>query len=196
MKESRAIMIILVIMGVVLIPLLFVLQACGMEKNLSINIITNLECGVIVGLVTAICQYFIAKHRIVSTVYGLYFELYTTYYYVKNKEILHHHNSLALFKKITELSNKIKDTLFEYHGFLKKEDSMYKRMNPQIELGDNYKAEKYIKTLVKWFNKKEFNESVEPFINEIEKILKSIDEKRFEEDKKQMIKMFKYIWEK
>lgn len=47
---------------------------------------------------------------------------------------------------------------------------------------------------IKWFNEKAFDESVEPFINEVENILKNIDEKRFEEDKAQMTKMFNYIW--
>lgn len=79
-------------------------------------------------------------------------------------------------------------------AFSRKNDSMYMIMNPQINMEGNYKAEKIIKTLVKWFNEKSFDESIEPLISEVEKILKSIDEKRFEEDKKQMIKMFEYIW--
>ncbi|MGN1324343.1 MAG: hypothetical protein ACI4VR_04010 [Bacilli bacterium] len=194
MKESRIIIIISIVMLIALIPLLYVLQLCGISSELSINIITNLGCGIIVGLVTAICQYCMAKRRIISTVYSFYFELYMTYYYVKNKEFLQHYNSLALLKKLTELSTKIKDTLSEYHGFFKKQDSMYVKINPQINMGENYKAEKLIKTIVKWFNKKSFDESVEPFISEVENILKNIDEKRFKEDKEQMIKMFNYIW--
>lgn len=194
MKESRIIIIISIIMLIALIPLLYILQLCGISSELSINIITNLGCGIIVGLVTAICQYFMAKRRIISTVYGLYFELYTTYYSVRNKEFFHHINTLAFFNKLAELSSKIKTSLTEYHGFFKKNDSMYMIMNPQINMEENYKAEKIIKTLVKWFNEKSFDESIEPLISEVEKILKSIDEKRFEEDKKQMIKMFEYIW--
>ena len=135
-----------------------------------------------------------AKRRIINTVYSLYFELYTTYYSVKNKEFFHHINTIALFKKLTELSAEIKNTLSEYHGFFKEKDSMYTKINPQINMGENYKAEKIIKTIIKWFNEKAFDESVEPFINEVENILKNIDEKRFEEDKAQMTKMFNYIW--
>ena len=194
MKESRIIIIISIIMMVSLIPMLYLLQLFSINQELSINIITNLECGVIVGLVTAICQYFMAKRRIINAVYGLYFELYTTYYTVRNKEFLHHINTIALFKKLTELSTEIKNTLSEYHGFFKEKDSMYTKINPQINMGENYKAEKMIKTIIKWFNEKAFDESVEPFINEVENILKSIDEKRFKEDKEQMIKMFNYIW--
>jgi len=152
MKESRIIIIISIIIMVALIPMLYFLQLFGINQELSINIITNLECGVIVGLVTAICQYFMAKRRIINAVYGLYFELYTTYYTVRNKEFLHHINTLAFFNKVTELSSKIKDSLSEYHGFFKKNDSIYMIMNPQINMGENYKAEKMIKTLVKWFN--------------------------------------------
>lgn len=194
MKESRIIIIISIIIMVVLIPMLYFLQLFGINQELSINIITNLECGVIVGLVTAICQYFMAKRRIINAVYGLYFELYTTYYTVRNKEFLHHINTLAFFNKLTELSSKIKDSLSEYHGFFKKNDSIYMIMNPQINMGENYKAEKMIKTLVKWFNEKSVDKSIEPFINEVENILKNIDKERFEEDKKQMINMFNYIW--
>ena len=194
MKESRIIIIISIIMMVALIPMLYFLKLFGINQELSINIITNLECGVIVGLVTAICQYFMAKRRIINAVYGLYFELYTTYYTVRNKEFLHHINTLAFFNKLTELSSKIKDSLSEYHGFFKKNDSIYMIMNPQINMGENYKAEKMIKTLVKWFNEKSVDKSIEPFINEVENILKNIDKERFEEDKKQMINMFNYIW--
>ena len=194
MKESRVIIIILIIMGIILIPFGFLLKPLGVDGELCINIITNLECGVIVGLVTAICQYFMAKRRIINAVYGLYFELYTTYYTVRNKEFLHHINTLAFFNKLTELSSKIKDSLSEYHGFFKKNDSIYMIMNPQINMGENYKAEKMIKTLVKWFNEKSVDKSIEPFINEVENILKNIDKERFEEDKKQMINMFNYIW--
>lgn len=195
MNESRIIIIILTVMGMLLIPCGFLLQLLGVNGELCINIITNLECGVIVGLVTAICQYFMAKRRIINAVYSLYFELYTTYYNIRNKEFLHHINTLAFFNKFTELSTKINDSLSEYHGFFKKNDSMYMIMNPQINMGENYKAEKMIKTLVKWFNKKSVDKSIEPIINEVEKILMNIDEKRFEEDKKQMIRMFKYIYE-
>ena len=193
MKESRIIIIISIIMLLVLIPLLYILKLCGISSELSINIITNLGCGIIVGLVTSICQYCMAKRRIVSTIYGLYFELYTTYYYVKNKEIMHHYNSLTIFKKLAELSSKIKDAVSEYRGFFKKQDSMYMKINPSINMGENYKTKKMVKTIIKWFNEKAFDESVEPFINEVESILKNIDEKRFEEDKKQMIKMFNYL---
>ena len=194
MKESRIIIIILIIMDIVLIPLLFVLQACGVEKDLSINIITNLECGVTVGLVTAICQYFTAKRKIVNSVYGLYFDLYRTYYVAKSRTLLYHYDAISIFKKLTELSPKINEALGEYHGFLKKKDSMYKKMDPQIKMGEGYKTKNIIKTLFWWFNKKSFNKTIEPLIKDIEKILIDIDKEKFENDKQQMVNTFNFMW--
>ena len=194
MKESRIIIIILIIMGIVLIPLLNVLLLCGIDKELSINIITNLECGVIVGLVTAICQYYVARRVIINTIYGLYFDLYQTYYVAKNKSFLYHYNAISIFKKLTELSPKINEVLGNYHGFFKKEDSMYMKMDPKIKMDVGYKAKNVIKTLFWWFNKKLFNKTIEPLIKDIEKILIEIDKERFEKDKKQMTSMFNFMW--
>ena len=119
MKESRKIIIILIIMGIILIPLLHIFRLCGVSSDLSINIIANLGCGVIVGLVTAICQYYEDKKRIINSVYGLYFELYNTYYTCKSKEFLKHYNAISVFKKMTEVSPKINEALSDYHGFFK-----------------------------------------------------------------------------
>ena len=194
MKESRIIIYISVIIMVLLFPIFIMLKNLGVSIDLCMNIITNLSCGLIVALVTAICQYCIAKRRVITKVYSLYFDLYTTYYYAKNKEFLHHYNSFGIYRKLADLSPKINDALSEYHGFFKKEDSIYLKMNPQINLGDNYKAKKLIKTMFQWFNEKSFETSVELFVKEVEKILKSIDKERFEVDQKQMIKMFNYVW--
>lgn len=47
-----------------------------------------------------------------------------------------------------------------------------------------------------WFNKKYFESSIEPLIFEIEKILRAIDNKKFEKDKQEMIKMYNYSFDK
>ncbi len=194
MKESRIIIYISVIIMVLLFPIFIMLKNLGVSIDLCMNIITNLSCGLIVALVTAICQYCISRRRVITKVYSLYFDLYTTYYYAKSKEFLHHYNSFEIYRKLADLSPKINDALSEYHGFFKKKDAMYFKMNPQINLNENYKANKLIKTMFKWFNEKSFETSVEPFVKEVEKILKSIDKERFEVDQKQMIKMFNYVW--
>lgn len=196
MKESRKIIIILIIMGIILIPLLHIFRLCGVSSDLSINIIANLGCGVIVGLVTAICQYYEDKKRIINSVYGLYFELYNTYYTCKSKEFLKHYNAISVFKKMTEVSPKINEALSDYHGFFKKKDSMYMKMDPQIKLDEYYKAKNVIKAMYRWFNEKDFNNTIDLILKDVEKILISIDDERFQKDKLQTVRMYDFMWHK
>lgn len=84
MKESRIIIYISVIIMVLLFPIFIMLKNLGVSIDLCMNIITNLSCGLIVALVTAICQYCISRRKVITKVYSLYFDLYTTYYYAKS----------------------------------------------------------------------------------------------------------------
>ena len=79
--------------------------------------------------------------------------------------------------------------------FFKKHDKTYKKLNPIIKLEDNYKVKKVIKSLFYWFNKKYFDSTIEPMILEIEKILITINKKRFEKDKEEMIKLYNYTFD-
>lgn len=194
MKESRTIIIISVIMMILLIPFGLFLKILGVDGELCVSIITNLECGVIVGYVTAICQYFTAKRRIINSVYGLYFDLYRTYYTAENKSFFYHFNAISIFKKLTELSAKINESLGDYHGIFRKKDSMYMKMDPQVKMCEGYKARNLIKVLFLWFNRKSFDRTIEPFIKDIEKILIDIDKEKFERDKQQMVNMFNFVW--
>src|SRR5574344_1538930 len=153
MKESRIIIFLSVIILIALISIFYI----GLDNELCMNIATNLFCGVIVALVTAICQYFSSKRKIINDVYDLYFDLYRTYYYAKNKTIFFHINAYSICKKIMELSPKVYGTLECYHGFFKEKDSLYMKMNPIIQLNQTLKAKNTIKTLYRWFNKKLFN---------------------------------------
>ena len=195
MRESRIIIIILTIAMILLISILYILQLCGIDSDLSINIITNLECGAIVGLITAICQYCSSKRKIVNGIYGAYFDLYRTYYYSKNHSFLLHHNSYSIFKKMIDLNPKIIEILDEYHGLLKEHDKTYKKLNPIINMDGNYKVKTMLKSILYLFNKKSFDKVFEPFIKEIEKILIDINSKRFEKDKANMIKLHNYMYD-
>ncbi len=93
-----------------------------------------------------------------------------------------------------ELNPRIIEALDEYHGLFKKYDRTYKKLNPTIKLKENYKAKNMIKTFLLWFNKKSFNDFFEPLMEEIESILININEKRFENDKLEMIRMYNSIW--
>lgn len=159
-----------------------------------VNIATNLYCGIIVALITSICQYCSAKRKIINSIYSAYFDVYRSYYYSKNKSFLWHYNSYGVYKKMIELNPKIVEALDEYHGLFKKYDKTYRKLNPRIKFGNNYKAQNMIKSFLSWFNKKSFDGIFEPLMKEVENILININIKRFEKDKTEMIKMFNYVW--
>lgn len=194
MRQSRKIIIVTCFLMITIGPSFYLLNMLNIKLFDYFNITVNLYCGLIVGLVTALCQYSIQKNKIVNDVYKAYFDLYKTYYYSKNKTFLFHYNAFVIYKKMTVIEPKINECLDEYHGFIKKHDRLYRKLNPTIKLGDNYKAKKVIKSLFCWFNKKYFNTTIEPMISEIEEILKNINKKRFENDKVSMIKLFEYSW--
>ena len=81
------------------------------------GILTNIHCGIIVGLVTSICQYFVQKRKIINNVYSAYFDIYRSYYYSKNKPVLFHYNSFSIYKRFIDFILKIIEILDEYHGF-------------------------------------------------------------------------------
>ena len=103
-------------------------------------------------------------------------------------------HSCGVYKKMIELNPKIVEALDEYHGLFKKYDKTYRKLNPTIKFGNNYKAQNMIKSFLSWFNKKSFDDIFEPLMKEVENILININIKRFEKDKTEMIKMFNNVW--
>lgn len=196
MKESRLIIIISSLMLIALFPLYYFLKNVGLDLNLVINIITNFVCALIVALVTAICNFATARKSISNRIYTLYFDLYITCYYSKNNPFLNHINAKPIIKKLGNISLDLNSILSEYYGFFRKHDSYYKKIDYGIKLNENHKINKLIKAIYKLNNKKEFELTFIPIMNGIEKILKSVDERRFNIDRENMIKLFNYIVDK
>ena len=194
MKESR--LIIIFSAALAFITTIFAIIMNNMCPNLLdyVGIITNIYCGIIVGLVTSIVQYFVQKRKIINIVYGAYFDIYRSYYYVKNNSFLFHYNVYSVYKKILELNPKIVDALDEYHGIFKKHDKLYKKLNPSIPLLESYKRKNILKSFIYLFNGKQMKETLEPLILEIENILNSINKKRFLQDKKDMVRMHDFVY--
>lgn len=196
MKESRLMIIVFGSLLFTLGPILYLLYLVYPDLIDYMNVGTNLYCGIIVGLITSICQYCSSKRKIINSIYGLYFDLYRSYYYSNNKAFLLHYNSYSIFKKIIELNPKIIEALDEYHGLFKRYDSTYRELNPAIYLGESYKAKNMLKSFFLWFNKKSFNYYFKPLMKEIESILSNINKKRFEKDKEEMVRMYSFLWSK
>lgn len=196
MRESRLIIIIFVLSAILIGPVLYIIYLFLPNLCDYIGIATNLYCGIIVGLITGICEYSSAKRKIINNIYGAYFSVYRTYYYSKKMPFLGHYNAYNIYKKLDELNPKINDSLDEYHGFFIEHDKKYKRLNPKINLWENLNIKKMLKMYLTWFNKKSFIEVYEPLIKNIEKILININKTRFEKDKTEMIKLFDYMCKK
>lgn len=193
MKESRLMIIVTLCLFILLGPFFYLFYLIHPKLLDYVNIATNLYCGIIVALITSICQYCSAKRKIINSIYSAYFDVYRSYYYSKNKSFLWHYNSYGVYKKMIELHPKIVEALDEYHGLFKKYDKTYRKLNPTIKFGNNYKAQNMIKSFLSWFNKKSFHGIFEPLMKEVENILININIKRFEKDKTEMIKMFNYV---
>lgn len=131
MKEARFITIIFIVLSVVITLILYFCSLFNFNFDWC-GIGTNLYCGIIVGLITSVCQYFTAKNRIINNIYSLYFDLYRTYYHTKNNSFLYHYNAYNLFKKMCELSPKVSENLSEYHAFFRKYDKIYFKLNPKF----------------------------------------------------------------
>lgn len=189
MKEARMVTIWTIILGFISTVVVIILHKVYPGKADYFDILTNILCGIIVGLVTSIVQYLVQRRKVINTIYGAYFDVYRTYYYAINNHILFHYNALSVYKKIIELHPKIIDALDEYHGIIRIHDRTYKKLNPQHTLRDSYKRKNILKSIYYLFNKKRIEYSLWPLISEVENILKNIDSKKFEVDKKEMIRI-------
>lgn len=69
-----------------------------------------------------------------------------------------------------------------------------KKLNPTIKLEENCKAKNMIKSFFLWFNKKSFTSFFEPLMKEVDNILININEKKFEKDKAEMIRLYNFMW--
>ena len=178
MKESKIIIIISIIVLILLSPLIIILNIN--QQDLAVNVITNIACGFIVSLVTGIVQFFVNKNRIKYEVYGLYYDIYYTYYCTKRGKVIYHYNSRNFYKKVTDNNVKISSLLEEYTGFFHKKDKLYWKMNPQFN--ERHLAKKIKKSNIKIFNAKLFDDSTNAYIKCVEKILKDINKEKFEKD--------------
>lgn len=194
MKESRKISIVLILLLIAVLIIRVILNVLNITYFDYQNIAINLCCGIIVGLVTSICQYYVAKRRIINQVYNSYFEIYRCYFNVKSKPFLKHYDSWRLYKKFINVFPTISDSLDEYYGIFKKKDKTYIKLNPNVNLEKAIKAKDLNKSVSLLFNKKSFNTVFNPIIDEIEKILININEKRFLQDKIQMERLYRQLW--
>ena len=94
-------------------------------------------------------------------------------------------------KKMDEL-NKI---IVNARGEISNETDSAKILQLEEKYTKEFNTKNLNKSVFLPFNKKTFNKVFNPFIDEIEKILININEKRFLQDKIQMERLFRQLWE-
>ena len=70
MKESRLMIIVTLCLFILLGPFFYLFYLIHPNLLDYVNIATNLYCGIIVALITSICQYCSAKRKIINSIYS------------------------------------------------------------------------------------------------------------------------------
>ena len=191
MKESKIIIIVLFNILIVLLPLgIYYYSVSEFVYNILISIIT----GVVVSIITAFCQYFAIKGKIKNNVFNCYFDLYKTIYTSRHKKVLFHYPVVNIYKKLLVFSDELSKNISEYSGFIpNKKNKLYKKLNPTLNPDFNKFNIRNLTKLILPVNSKRFNELIIPIQEEIEKILKEIDYKKFEKELTEYEKLYKLL---
>ena len=163
-------------------------------RNKIIWILISIITGVVVSIITAFCQYFVVKEKIKNNVFNCYFDIYKAIYTSRHKKVLFHYPVVNIYKKPLVFSNELSKNLSEYSSFIpNKKNKLYKKLNPTLNPNFDKFNIKNLTKLILPLNSKRFNELIIPVQETIEKILKEIDFKKFEEELIEYKKMYKQL---
>lgn len=160
-------------------------------SELVYNILISIITGLVVSIITALCQYFVNKGKIKNNVFNCYFDMYKEIYIAEHKKVLFHYNVLNIYKKSINFSADLSKNISEYSGFISnKKSKLYKKLNPTVYPNyDVFNIRNFTKLILP-FNSKLFNELIIPIKGELENILRKIDSKKFDKNLKEFIKIY------
>lgn len=188
MKVSKTIVIILSVIFAVLLPILIYYYSAS---KLVYNILVSIMTGIIVSLITSLCQYFVCRKEIKDKIFNCYFELYKAIYASEHTKLLFHYNVVNIYKKSIDFDKELSKYISEYSGFISnKRSKLYKKLNPNVFINFNmFNKKNFIKLIIP-FNSKQFNNLIISIKEILEQILRIIDYKKFDKDVKDFIKIF------
>lgn len=191
LKESKVITIVCTITLIALLPILIYFYYVS---ELIYNILISITTGLVVSIITALCQYFVIKSKIKNNIFNCYFDMYKTIYVVEQKKSIFHYNVLSIYKKSMTFLDDLTKNISEYSGFVNnKKNRLYKKMNPSINPNyDDFNIKNFIKLFLP-FNYKRFNKMVIPIQKKLEEILRNIDSKKFDKSFNEYKKIFKKL---
>ena len=191
MKEAKVVTIVSTILLIILMPLgAYYYFASEFIYNILISIIT----GIVVTIITSLCQYFVMKEKINNNIFNCYFDMYKAIYVSKHKKVLFHYPVLNIYKKLLVFSDELSKNLSEYSSFYPTaRNKLYKKLNPTLNPNFDKFNIKNLSKLVLPLNSKRFKELIIPMQETLEKILREINVKKFEKELMEYKKIYKVL---
>ena len=191
MKEAKVVTIVSTILLIILMPLgAYYYFASGFIYNILISIIT----GIVVTIITSLCQYFIMKEKIKNNIFNCYFDMYKAIYVSKHKKALFHYPVLNIYKRLLVFSDELSKNLSEYSSFYPTtRNKLYKKLNPTLNPNFDKFNIKNLSKLILPLNSKRFKELIMPMQETLEKILREINVKKFEKELMEYKKIYKVL---
>ena len=191
MKEAKVVTIVSTILLIILMPLgAYYYFASEFIYNILISVIT----GIVVTIITSLCQYFVMKEKIKNNIFNCYFDMYKAIYVSKHKKVLFHYPVLNIYKKLLVFSDELSKNLSEYSSFYPTaRNKLYKKLNPTLNPNFDKFNIKNLSKLVLPLNSKRFKELIIPMQETLEKILREINVKKFEKELMECKKTYKVL---
>ena len=192
MKEVRVITITLSILLIISLVAMYFTY----KHIIIFNIVSSIATGLVVSIITALCQYFVIRGKIKNNVFNSYFQLYTSIYMSEQKTMGFHYNVSNIYTELKNLSVNLEKYVSEYSGFIpNNKNKLYKKLNPSYSSDfKKIKGKNFVK-LSYPFNLKTFKETIIPFKEILENILIKIDKKKFKREFIEFKKIYKSLWE-
>ncbi len=191
MKEAKVVTIVSTILLIILMPLgAYYYFASEFIYNILISVIT----GIVVTIITSLCQYFVMKEKIKNNIFNCYFDMYKVIYVSKHKKVLFHYPVLNIYKKLLVFSDELSKNLSEYSSFYPTaRNKLYKKLNPTLNPNFDKFNIKNLSKLILPLNSKRFKELIIPMQETLEKILREINVKKFEKELMEYKKIYKVL---
>lgn len=191
MKEAKVVTIVSTILLIILMPLgAYYYFASEFIYNILISIIT----GIVVTIITSLCQYFVMKEKIKNNIFNCYFDMYKAIYVSKHKKVLFHYPVLNIYKRLLVFSDELSKNLSEYSSFYPTaRNKLYKKLNPTLNPNFDKFNIKNLSKLILPLNSKRFKELIIPMQETLEKILREINVKKFEKELMEYKKIYKVL---
>lgn len=193
MKEAKTIIIIFSLILIFMTLSIFIFPFCS--SGIAFDIIISIITGLFVSILTAVCQYFVIRGKIIDNVFNCYLRLYKAIYSAEKYCNFFGYNVRGIWKELNSFAPKFSEYLGDFNGFIPNNyNKIYKKLNPNPNLNFNVFNVKNIMKLIFPCNHSKFREIVLPAKKELEIILLNINRKKFKKDMNEYANISKKLY--